>query len=141
MFLCYLHMQIVPCVCARVYTRENVVSASMSGRRAIESVMYVYVRARACAEGVGRFCVLESVCVILANLYFIPSKIIGARGRCKWKLVLKKLTPHGKQKYRHVYVKVNAESLFEIQTSQNIDICQELEISYFIQKYRYLDLK
>ena len=41
---------------------------------------------------------------ILANFYLIPSKIIVARGRCKWKLL-----PHGKQKYRHVYVKVNAD--------------------------------
>ena len=43
MFLCYLHMYIIPCVCARAYTRENVVSASMSGRRALESV-HAYVR-------------------------------------------------------------------------------------------------
>ena len=39
----FMLLAYVPCVCARAYTRENVVSASMSGRRTLESV-HAYVR-------------------------------------------------------------------------------------------------
>ena len=79
--------------CLRVW----VASAALESVHAYVRLWCMYMCARTCVcGGGGRFCVLASACVtyvfvrgILANFYLIPSKIIGARGRCKWKLLLK----------------------------------------------------
>ena len=92
------------CLCARIHTRECGVceyewqACSWKCACVCAFVMYVYVRAHVRVRRGGRFCVLASACVtyvfvrgILANFYLIPSTIIGARGRCKWKLLLEKV--------------------------------------------------
>ena len=120
MLLAYVDRSL--CLCARIHMRECGVceyewqACSWKCACVCAFVIYVYVRARACAEGAGDSVYLRlhgcrmSSCAGYWLIFILhQAKLLGHVAGENRNYCLKTLTPYGKQKYRHVYVKVNAD--------------------------------